>query len=120
VESGGWGLPRTVAGRVEAALQVIEDALSAQPDMRVTGVCREPGLGLGSCSCVDSGGRGLPWSVAGSFEAALQVIQDALRARPDMRVTGGAMVTLWAVVASCSVVTCAVCCEVILEPAQPH
>jgi hypothetical protein len=30
--------------------------------------------------------------VAGGVEAALKVIEDALRARPDMRVTGAEMV----------------------------
>jgi hypothetical protein len=33
-----------------------------------------------------------PWTVAGGVEAALKVIEDALRARPDMRVTGAGMV----------------------------
>jgi hypothetical protein len=44
-----------------------------------------------------------PWTVAGGVEAALKVIEDALRARPDMRVTGAHCVPLRAVV------DCALC-----------
>ncbi|WIA18422.1 hypothetical protein OEZ85_009882 [Tetradesmus obliquus] len=35
-----------------------------------------------------------PWTVAGGTEAALKVIEDALRARPDMRVTGKVVAVL--------------------------